>query len=281
LHKLIFAAAAAFIATAAAAQTMDDPYLWLEQIDGARAVAQVKQWNQATEDLLTKSAAFDAYRSRALDILNDEQQIAEPEEMLGDQVTSLWRDAKNPRGLWRIASLSSYVAGKPEWRTLIDVDALGRSEGKSWVWHRADCLAPDYSRCLVSLSPGGTDADVLREFDVPTAKFIDGGFTLPDAKSSSTWVDPDHLLVGTDYGQGSLTVSGYPRVVKLWTRGTPLASAKTVFTGAADDVGATPFASIDGDKRWVFINRGKTTWTNEVSLFTDDGRLVKTSSRDG
>ena len=230
MRPLALAAAAAFIATAAIAQTTDDPYLWLEDINGARAVAQVKKWNQATEDLLTHSAAYETYRKRALDILNDEQQIAEPEAVLGDQVTNHWIDAKNPRGLWRIASLSSYVAGKPQWRTLIDVDALGKAEGKSWVWHGANCVAPDYSRCLVSLSPGGTDADVVREFDIPTGKFVAGGFALPDAKSSSAWADRDHLLVATDYGAGSMTSSGYARIVKLWTRGTPLSAAKTVFT---------------------------------------------------
>ena len=85
---------------------------------------------------------------------------------MGDHVTNFWRDAANPRGLWRISPLAAYLAGKPQWRTLIDVDALGQTEGKSWVWHGADCLAPDYRRCLVSLSPGGTDADVVREFDL-------------------------------------------------------------------------------------------------------------------
>jgi prolyl oligopeptidase len=275
LRKFAFAAAAAFTATVAIAQTTDDPYLWLEDINGARAVAQVKKWNQATEEQLTHSAAYDAYRKRALDILNDEQQIAEPEAVLGDKVTNHWIDARNPRGLWRIASLSSYVAGKPQWRTLIDVDALGKAEGKSWVWHGANCLAPEYSRCLVSLSPGGTDADVVREFDIPSGKFVAGGFSLPDAKSSSAWADRDHLLVATDYGAGSMTSSGYARIVKLWTRGTPLGTAKTLFTAESSDISAAPTVALDGDKRWLFIQRSKTTWTNDYSLLTGDGRLVK------
>ena len=122
--------------------------------------------------------------------------------MLGGQVTNLWRDAKNPRGLWRVSPLAAYAAGKPEWRTLIDVDALGKAEGKSWVWHGADCLAPDYSRCLVSLSPGGTDADVVREFDLKSGAFVEGGFALPEAKSNVAWIDRDTLLVVTDYGPG-------------------------------------------------------------------------------
>jgi len=278
LRKLILAAVAATVlCTAAIAQNAaDDPYLWLEEIDGARAIAQVKQWNTATEALVAKGPVFEQYRKRALDILDDEQQIAEPEDILGGQVTNLWRDAKNPRGLWRVASLASYTSGHPQWRTLIDVDALGKAEGKSWVWHGADCLAPDYRRCLVSLSPGGTDADVVREFDVPSGKFVAGGFTLPDAKTNIAWADADHLLVATDFGPGSLTNSGYARIVKLWARGTPLASAKTIFTGETSDVSATPSAAVDGDKRWLFITRGKTFWSNDLSLVTPDGDLVRT-----
>ena len=275
MRKTIQAAIAAFAATAAFAQTIDDPYLWLEEIDGARATAQVKQWNAATEELVAKGPVFEQYRKRALEILNDEQQIAEPEDVLGDQVTNHWVDARNPRGLWRIASLSSFIAGKPDWRTLIDVDALGKAEGKSWVWHGANCLAPQYRRCLVALSPGGTDADVVREFDIASGKFVADGFVIPNAKSNSTWLDADHLLVGTDYGKGSLTESGYPRVIKLWTRGTPLSAAKMVFRGEVSDVSASPNAAVDADKRWMFIQRSKTTWTNEFSLLTGDGRLVK------
>jgi prolyl oligopeptidase len=278
LRKLILAAAAAALGSAGLAQTAEsnDPYLWLEQIEGPRAIAQVKQWNAATEALVATGPVFEQYRKRALDILDDEQQIAEPEDVLGDQVTNLWRDAGNARGLWRIASLASYASGHPQWRTLIDVDALGKAEGKSWVWHGANCLAPDYRRCLVSLSPGGTDADVMREFDIPSGSFVAGGFTLPDAKTTTTWVDSDHLLVATDYGPASLTASGYARIVKLWTRGTPLAAAKTVFTGEIGDVSSTPFAAVDGDKRWMFITRGKTFWDNQLSLLTADGRLVTT-----
>jgi prolyl oligopeptidase len=278
LRKLILAAAAVVAGTAAIAQTAtsDDPYLWLEQIEGPRALAQVRQWNAATEALVATGPTFEQYRRRALDILNDEHQIAEPEDVLGDQVTNHWVDAKNPRGLWRISSLSSYVSGHPQWRTLIDVDALGKAEGKSWVWHGADCLAPEYRRCLVSLSPGGTDADVVREFDIPSGKFVEGGFSLPDAKTSTSWVDADHLLVATDFGPGTLTSSGYARIVKLWARGTPLATARTIFTGQPQDVSATPFSRVDGGKRWNFITRGVTFYSNELSLVAPDGRLVRT-----
>lgn len=267
--------AAALIVAAAPAAT-EDPYLWLEEIEGARALGQVKTWNKATEDALTGSPGFAQYRTRARAILDDERQIAAPQAIFGDQVANLWRDAKNPRGLWRISPLAAYTAGKPQWRTLIDVDALGREEKQSWVWHGAGCLPPEYRRCLVFLSPGGTDADVVREFDLETGKFVAGGFTLPAAKSNVAWVDADRLLVVTDYGPESLTTSGYGRVAKLWQRGTPLTAARTVFTGEKSDVSVSPFAAVDRDRRWTFIGRGKSFWTNALSLMTPDGRLIPT-----
>jgi prolyl oligopeptidase len=276
LSRFLLPAAALFLAAAAqpAGDTAPDPYLWLEEIEGRRALDQVKEWNAATESLLTADPRFESDRQRALAILQDKEQIANPDRILGDKVVNLWRDAQNPRGLWRISPLAAYRAGKPQWRTLIDVDALGRQEGKSWIWHGADCLAPEYRRCLVSLSPGGTDADVVREFDLAAGRFIEGGFTIPEAKTTAAWVDSDTLLVGTDYGKGSLTTSGYARVLKLWKRGTPLASARTVFEGETGDVAVNPLAIQSSTRRWVFVDRGKTFWTSERHLLTPTGGLI-------
>jgi prolyl oligopeptidase len=259
---------------AAAAPASDDPYLWLEEVNGARALAQVREWNKATEDILTHAPNYEAYRSRARAILDDERQIATPDQVMGDRVLNLWRDAKNPRGLWRVSRLAAYRTGHPRWRTLIDVDALGRAEGKSWVWHGANCLAPEYRLCLVSLSPGGSDADTVREYDSISGRFVPDGFSLPEAKSNVTWRDADTLLVGTDYGPGSLTASGYPRIVKIWKRGTPLAAAPTLFEGDAKDVSVDAIAFQDGARRWTFLRRGKTFWTDEWRLLTAAGRLV-------
>ena len=205
LRNFVFAAVAALIASAAAAQAAD-PYQWLEEINGAKPLAQVKAWNAETEADLTKVPGYEEHRQRALAILNNPKQIAMPDEVMGDMVANHWVDADHKRGLWRISPLQPYLAGKPQWRTLIDVDALGAKEGKSWVWHGADCLAPDYQRCLVSLSPGGTDADIVREYDIGTGQFVAGGFVVPEAKSTSSWVDRDHLLVATDWGAVPLSV---------------------------------------------------------------------------
>ena len=274
MNRFLLPAASLLFLAAAAPASSDDPYLWLEEVEGKKALAQVKEWNAATEATLARDPKFESYRSRALAILDDKEQIAAPGQIMGDMVSNLWRDAANPRGLWRISPLADYRAGKPQWRTVIDVDALGRKEGKSWVWHGADCLAPDYRRCLVSVSPGGTDADVVREFDLGTGRFVEAGFVIPEAKTSAAWVDRDTLLVGTDFGKGSLTTSGYGRILKLWKRGTPLASARTVFEGETSDVATNPRAIQSSAGRWVFVDRGKTFWTNERHLLTPEGGLV-------
>ncbi len=264
-------------AVAAAAPQDEDPYIWLEDIEGAKALHWVKKENAATDKLLIGRPGFESDRKRAREILDDDRQIAMPGEVMGDVVTNLWRDANNPRGLWRQSPLDAWLAGKPEWTVLIDVDALGKAEGQSWVWHGADCLAPDYKRCLVSLSPGGTDADIVREWDRTTQSFVDGGFMLPQAKSSVTWEDADTLLVATDYGEGSMTASGYPRIVKRWKRGTPLSSAETLAEGAHEDVGMNVFALTDGDRRWPMISRGKTFYTADYMLpNVDASRYIST-----
>ena len=270
------AAALAFAPTTIAAQDTDadDPYIWLEEIQGERALAKVDQWNADTEAVLTDQPEYPLAKAWAKQILDDTRQIALPDAIQGDMVTNLWRDADNPRGLWRIASLESYMAGAPEWRVLIDVDKLGEDEGQSWVWHGANCLAPEYARCLIALSPGGTDADVVREFDVTTGRFVDGGFTLPEAKSNVAWFDEDTLFVGTDEGEGSLTDSGYPRLVKLWDRGTDFSTARQIAEGEQADISASGFSVLDGDTRWRFVNRSPSFWTNQISLVKEDGTTV-------
>ena len=270
------AAALAFASTAIAAQDTDadDPYIWLEEIQGERALAKVDQWNADTEAVLTDQPEYPLAKAWAKQILDDTRQIALPDAIQGDMVTNLWRDADNPRGLWRIASLESYMAGAPEWRVLIDVDKLGEDEGQSWVWHGANCRAPEYARCLIALSPGGTDADVVREFDVTTGRFVDGGFTLPEAKSNVAWFDEDTLFVGTDEGDGSLTDSGYPRLVKLWDRGTDFSTARQIAEGEQADISASGFSVLDGDTRWRFVNRSPSFWTNQISLVKADGSTV-------
>jgi prolyl oligopeptidase len=189
-------------------------------------------------------------------------------------VYNLWTDAKNQRGLWRRTSLADYQNAKPKWEIVIDVDALGAAEKKSWVWGGADCLGPTYERCLVSLSPGGSDAAVIREFDLRKKAWVKDGFQLPEAKSDMTWIDTNTVWVGTDFGPGSLTKSGYVRVIKEWKRGTPLASAKTLFEGKEEDVAAYSFRSRDVGAERAFVGRAIDFYNTEM-FWVKDGKQTK------
>lgn len=253
-----------------------DPHLDLEQVDGAKAMATVKAWNARTLGALEKQPHFAEYQSRALAFLSDTQKIAAPDRVQGGQVLNFWQDAEHPRGLWRASPIAAFAAGKPEWRTLIDVGALGKAEGKAWVFKGATCLSPAYVKCMVALSNGGGDAVVEREFDMTKAAFVDGGFTLPEAKTDASWAGPDALYVATDFGAGSMTDSGYARIVKLWKRGTPLASASVVSQGIKSDVSVGTTIIVDGDRTWPVLVRGVDFYHRKLSHIAPDGRLVPT-----
>lgn len=251
-----------------------DPNAYLEAVRGPRALETVKRWNAATRKTLSAEPHFAEYRARALALLQDEQQIAAPDAVIGDRVLNLWQDKANPRGLWRIASLESFAAGKPAWRVLIDVDALGKAEGRSWVWKGAVCRAPDYRRCMVALSDGGGDAVVQREYDVEAGAFVPGGFVVPSAKSSVAWAGPDALYVAADFGPGSLTRASYPRMVRLWRRGTPMHDARLIAEGRETDNGLAVVARRDGDATYTLLLREIDTYSIAVSHILPDGRLV-------
>ncbi|QCB44326.1 S9 family peptidase [Sphingomonas sp. PAMC26645] len=265
------------LSTTALAQTpapATDPNAYLEDIHGTRALDTVKRWNTQSLAALEAKPGYARYRQRALDLLQADRQIATPDQILGDQVLNLWQDKTNVRGLWRVASLASFTSGKPVWQTLIDVDALGKTEGKSWVWKGATCRSPSYDRCMVALSNGGGDAVEEREFDIPTGKFVADGFVLPSFKTGLNWAGPDALYVATDFGAGSLTKSGYPRTVKRWQRGTSLAASATVTSATADDVGIETNVFTDGDRRYPLVSRNVDFFHSKRSHIAENGRLV-------
>ncbi|MBA4178495.1 MAG: S9 family peptidase [Leptothrix sp. (in: Bacteria)] len=214
-----------------------DPYLWLEDVQGERALAWVRQRNAESEGALQARPGFAALRTRLREVLDSKEQIPYVSRR-GDALYNFWRDAANPRGLWRRTTLAEFRKPQPAWEVVIDLDALGKAEGENWVWASATCLGPEYRRCMVALSRGGADATVVREFDTVAMRFVDGGFKLPEAKTQLSWKDADTLYVGTDFGPGTLTDSGYARVIKAWKRGTPLAAATTVFEARKQDVAA-------------------------------------------
>jgi prolyl oligopeptidase len=261
---------------AAPAKTSGDPNLYLDQVDGARALTTVKAWNAKTRAELEKQPGFADYRSRALALLSTNQKIAQPDQVLGDKVLNYWQDDQHPRGIWRVSPLAAYASGHPQWRTLIDIDAMSAADKKNWVFKGADCLSPAYVDCMVSLSNGGGDAVEIREFDLDKGAFIPNGFTVPTAKSNIAWAAPDTLFIGTDFGAGTLTDSGYPRVVKVWKRGTPLSAATQLAEGQKSDVSVSAYSLVDGDRTWPVLNRAVDFYHSKISHIAPDGRLVPT-----
>jgi prolyl oligopeptidase len=217
-----------------------DQYLWLEDIEEKRALAWVQEHNSRSLTKLESDPRFEELRKTALHLMEDENRIPDP-DLRGKYIYSFWRDSEHVRGIWRRTTIEGYESENPSWETVLDIDALADAEGENWVIAGANCLPAEYEHCLISLSRGGKDAVVIREFDARTKQFVKGGFYLEEGKHSVRWLDPDHLLVMTDFGQGTLTPSGYPRIIKEWRRGDPLEGARLVFEGLEEDI--TVFAS--------------------------------------
>ena len=214
-----------------------DPFAWLEEIHGARAMDWVAKQNARTTHVLEDDPRYAQFHRDALTIFTAKDRIPTPQPtLLNGGVANLWQDADHPHGIWRVTSAEDYRSADPHWRTLIDLDALSKAEGKSWFFKGATCLPPEDRLCLVRLSDGGGDAIEVREFDMQSGAFVDAGFRFPRAKLDVAWLDPDTVLISTDFGPGSLTSSGYPFVVKLLKRGQGLDQGKEVFRGAPTDV---------------------------------------------
>ena len=226
-------------ARGAAAAADPNPYLWLTQIHGKKALTWVEAQNGRSDLALEGDATYARDRSQIMDVLNANTRIPRGELDHG-WVLNFWQSAAHVRGIWRRTRIADYARKAPRWQTLLDVDRLDSRMHQSWVWHGADCTAA-FDRCLVRLSPGGGDAAEIREYDPRTRSFIAGGFEVPVAKGGAMYLNPDTVLVATNFGRGTMTPSSYPRIVKLWRRGEPLASAKTLFEGRPDDMSVTPY----------------------------------------
>lgn len=254
-----------------------DDHLALEQVDGAEAMAFVAKENRKSLAALTGDPRYETFRSEAQAILTATDRIPMP-SFLGDGIGNFWQDANNPKGVWRRTTLDSYRTATPRWETLLDIDALSKAEGKDWVFKGADCLAPDETRCLISLSDGGKDAVVVREFDLTAKRFVDDGFRLPEGKHRIEWLDRDTLLVATDFGAGTMTESGYPFIVKTLKRGQTLAQAIEVYRGEQSDggYGVSPavYRDRDGKVSAVIITRPLDTFRSETWQLID-GRPLR------
>ena len=255
-----------------------DPFQYLEEVLGEKPLNWVKELNAESTAELTATGQFQSINERILKILDSDARIPMVTKA-GEFYYNFWRDAKNRRGLWRRTTLDEYRKAEPKWETVLDLDELAKQEGENWVLKGTAFLKPTYDRVLLSLSRGGADATVTREFDVTTKSFVPEGFVLPEAKTSIAWRDRDSVFVGTDLGEGSLTDSGYPRTVREWKRGTKVADAPLVFEGQAGDVSVSGRRSQQKGFEQDWIWRTVTFWTSEVFL-RRDGILIKIEKPD-
>ena len=251
----------------------EDPYLWLEDVTGERALAWVRARNAETIEELTGGRRFERLRTEIRDALDADDRIPYIRRR-GEFFYNFWQDAEHPRGLWQRTTLEEYRRERPDWEILLDLDALAEAEDENWVWQGATVLRPEYRRGLVELSRGGADAVVVREFDLDLRAFVEDGFQLPEAKSRVGWIERDRIYVGTDFGAGSLTTSGYPRVVKEWRRGTPLSEATTVYEGKPDDVSIFAYHDPTPGYERDFVGHAMDFYRSEEFLRTPD-RLVR------
>jgi len=251
----------------------NDKYQWLEDVNGDRSIEWVKAENARSAKVLEADPRFATYTAEALKVLEDPSRLPAP-DLRGDMVYNFWRDAKNPRGVLRRTTFANYNSPNPNWQTVLDIDALGAVEKTSWTFKLDEmpCLYPGDQYCMANLAVGGEDASTAREFDLKAGKFVDGGFVAPHSKQQISWLDKDTLLIGRDWGPGTMTKSGYPFVVKEWKRGTPLNDAKEVFRGEESDVAADAFVLNDAQgNRLAVFRRGVSFFEQRFFIQTKDG----------
>ncbi len=248
-----------------------DKYLWLEDVSSPRSMAWVKAEDARSLKVLEADPRYPAYHADALKIAQAPDRLPTPEQ-IGGEIYNLWRDADHVNGIFRKTSLASYLTPQPAWQTVLDYDALGKQDNVKWVAHGVDCLYPGDRYCMVVLSAGGEDADTQREFDLKSGKFVPSGFTLPHSKQEVSWLDKDTLIVARDWGPGSMTTSGYPFIVKLWKRGTPLDTAKEIFRGKDTDIsaGGSTLHDAKNHSLTLFV-RGVTFFERQTFVLTSSG----------
>jgi prolyl oligopeptidase len=277
MHFLVPIAQVALLvlAPAMAQSAEDDPYLWLEPFDNHQVMGWVHAENEKTLAVLEKDPHYEGFYKEALALAEASDRIPMP-NFLDRALFNFWQDADHVRGIWRRTSAVGYRASDPQWQTVLDLDELARKEHANWVWKGAVCERSRERHCMLKLSDGGEDAISAREFDLQKRSFVASGFTLPQGKQQIAWESENTLLVALGSAKGELTRSGYPYIVKRLKRGEPLAKAREIFRGSAEDggYGVEPLVLLDGaGHRAVIICRPVSTFEFQYYLVT--GRDVR------
>ncbi|KOU58414.1 prolyl oligopeptidase family serine peptidase [Streptomyces sp. IGB124] len=247
----------------------DDPYLWLEDVSGETALAWVRERNAETVDALTGDPGFKVLEQEMREVLDDDGRIPYVFRR-GRHLYNFWQDADHVRGLWRRTTLEEYRTDRPAWEVLLDLDGLADAEGEKWAWAGSRVLAPEHRHALVLLSRDGADACVVREFDLETLEFVPDGFTVAEAKTRIGWIDHDRVWIGTDFGPGSMSTSGYPLQVRRWRRGTPLEDAELVYEGRPSDLSASGWHDDTPGFERDFVHRQIDFWNQQLFLLPED-----------
>ncbi len=255
------------------AQENDDPFLWLENIESPKSMSWVKEQDSITVKALKQFPEFENIYKKNLQIYNSKERIAVP-QIVGKYIYNFWQDSLNERGIWRRTPFADYMNSSPRWETVLDLDSLSKVDSVMWVFKGADFLYPKFNDCLLNLSRGGADATVIKEIDLTTKKFVPNGFQLPEAKSIVNWIDSNTVFVGSDFEKGSMTTSGYPRISKIWKRGTEVTDAKTIFEGDSNDVYVYAYTINTPSRNYKIVHRAITFFSAEYYAIIDN-KLVK------
>ncbi len=249
-----------------------DPYLWLEEVEGSRALNWVAEQNGKTLSVLKADPRFEQFEQEALTIYEADDKLVYG-SIRGEYVYHFWQNSDHVRGIWRRALLQGYLENNPTWETLLDIDALAKAEDENWVYKGVKAFPLDYNRCLVELSRGGKDAVVIREFDISSKTFVEDGFIVPEAKSDVAWISETKIFVATDFGPGTMTSSGYPASVRIWNRGEDLSDARQVAQVTSTDLGIWGWSIFNPEAEHLLISQSIDFWTHKLFLLDEDDRL--------
>ena len=250
-----------------------DPYIWLEEVEGEEALAWVEERNRESLEVLKNNPLYQEIFQQSLEVMDSDERIPGP-SFHGRHIYNFWQDANHVRGIWRRTTRESYLSGSPRWEVVLDIDAMSEADGIPWVFKGGSPLPPDYERYMVYLSRGGADAVVIREFDARELRFLDDGFYLPEAKGGVSWLDENTLLVSSDFGEGTLTTSGYARQVRLWERGTAIEDAPVIFEGEKEDVSVSGGVMRSADRDYVFLRRGVDFFSRLIYMLEGDETIL-------
>lgn len=262
------------IAPAESPESTDDPFIWLEEVESETSLNWVNAHNQITKEAFANDELFLKMQKQAFDIMNSEERIPYV-SFEGKYLYNFWDDEQHVRGIIRRTTLEEYQKPNPQWDIVLDIDKLNKEEGKSWVYRGYAALPPDYRYAMLYLSDGGKDATIVREFDLFEKKFIDSGFTLPEAKSSVDWYDYNTLILGTNFGPGTLTSSGYNRQVRLWKRGTPYMEAQLIFEGDTSNTWVWGSMDVRPEATIFTIGRAMSFWESEQWIVDNNMNRLK------